>query len=75
MKREDYLILLAFVFGFIGGLITNIFVASRPQPATYATATMSAKPVIQSNVETWEWIDWRGRKRSITVRREVKGYR
>ena len=24
------------------------------------------------NAETWEWVDWKGRQRGITVHRDVK---
>ena len=26
-----------------------------------------------SNLETWDWTDWKGRQRQITVHRETKG--
>ena len=35
------------------------------------TQTPSSAPAAV-NKETWEWTDWRGRKRVITVHREVR---
>lgn len=36
------------------------------------TQTLQLKQV-QENEETWEWVDWQGRERKITVHRQVKG--
>ncbi len=68
MMDRDYLIFLglALLGGLIGGIIAY-YNLSRPR---YVATPYGLKPV--RNKETWEWVDWRGRKRTITVYREVK---
>jgi len=31
-----------------------------------------ASSIVQENEETWEWMDWKGRPRKITVHRRVQ---
>ena len=31
-----------------------------------------AAPLQVNNLETWEWVDWKGRPRQIAVHRETK---
>lgn len=65
------------VLGLWSWPIVNIilaFVESR-KPAATATLAMSAppsRPATARNVETWEWVDWAGRTRTITAHRTVE---
>ena len=37
-----------------------------------AAATLAPTPIQTiSNAETWEWVDWQGNPRKVTVNREV----
>jgi hypothetical protein len=70
-KGVDWaVVLLAIAGGFVGGVLAFKFLFSQPTQAVYE----ASPKLIQSNAETWEWVDWRGRPRSITVHREVKGH-
>lgn len=44
----------------LGIVIFYVIARSRPQPTGF------------TNLETWGWVDWKGRQRQITVHREVK---
>ena len=32
----------------------------------------SSTPIQFNNLETWDWVDWKGRQRQIAVHREAK---
>lgn len=51
----------------LGGIATYLILNKYFPP----TQTQTYKPAAV-NKETWEWTDWKGRKRTITVHREVK---
>lgn len=75
---KDWQILLFLAGLVIGGTVVYYFM--RPVSATYravdsneAVVSSATKPTM-TNLETWEWTDWKGRKRTITVHREVKQY-
>jgi hypothetical protein len=66
MSKDDLImgIVLGAVAGFIGAILLLSLHSSPP--------TASASPSLYSNNEVWEWTDWRGRKRMITVHRSVR---
>jgi hypothetical protein len=47
------------VVGIIIGVALWLLLSNRQQPTEV------------SNAETWNWTDWQGKQRSITVRRDV----
>ena len=57
----------------LGGLIAGaVLVLLFVKPATQALPqALTQAPAIAENNETWEWIDYKGNPRSITVRRKV----
>jgi len=67
MEAEEAIAL--FVAGAVlGGIAVHVYLTRfRPSP----DIVKRAQPVMV-NKETWEWRDWRGRPRSITVHREVR---
>jgi hypothetical protein len=67
MEAEEAIAL--FVAGAVlGGIAVHVYL-TRFRSAPQHTA--QHQPVMV-NKETWEWRDWRGRPRSITVHREVR---
>lgn len=66
MEPHDAVLFLAGVA--VGGLVV-FSLLSRLPPWPLQEPSQSPRLV---NKETWEWTDWKGRKRSITVHREVK---
>ena len=60
---------LIFFAGVAVGCLASYFLPrllSQEQPQAPRNAPAAV------NKETWEWTDWKGRKRSITVHREVR---
>lgn len=79
MDAEDVFLLIAGAV--IGGLAVYMlffksqsYAVNNPGALVYRPVQEKAKVYspIQKNKETWEWTDWRGRPRKITVQREVK---
>lgn len=69
--------------GFIGGIAQSLNIAPPPQFFTQLSSGQGLLPpppqefikgmeTSYSNEETWEWEDWRGRNRSITVHRHAR---
>jgi len=42
--------------------------------AGFSSSEGDHKPRILKNLEEWEWIDYKGRRRKITVRRNVESF-
>lgn len=61
------------ILGGLGLLALASWVLGRQPSAAVGQpiAPRSLQPVI-SNEETWEWKDWTGKNRSITIHRTVK---
>ena len=58
-----------FVVGAVlGGIAVHVYLTRFRDQPPYPP---SRQPVMV-NKETWEWTDWKGRPRSITVHREVR---
>lgn len=55
------------ILGALGLLALIIIARSR----SGAVSSSQNKP-LAVNSETWEWTDWKGRPRTITVHREVR---
>jgi len=79
MDSEDAFLLLAGAI--VGGLAVYMLLFRRQtysQPQRYCQPQINTKPEtnvyrpVAVNKETWEWTDWKGRHRTITVHREVK---
>jgi len=67
MKAEEAVAI--FVVGAVlGGIAVHAYL-TRFKPTPYQAP--QHQPVMV-NKETWEWNDWKGRQRSITVHREVR---
>jgi len=62
--------LLVFFMGIAVGCLIG-FVAPKYFSAKQS-APQNTSRIAAVNKETWEWTDWKGRKRTITVHREVK---
>jgi len=58
MDSRDFLI-----GAFAGGVVTVV---------AYLFYKKRTAPTVQVNEEIWEWVDWKGRPRKITVHRRVK---
>lgn len=56
------------IIGLLGLGILALMYSRPPAP----TLPLPAPIPSISNEETWRWVDYRGRKRSITVKRDVK---
>jgi len=56
--------------GFILGAVFILFITRLGSSQFSSSAGYSLQPIV-SNTEKWEWIDYKGRKRYIIVRREV----
>ncbi len=70
MDSGDAFLLLAGAI--VGGLAVYMLFF---RPLTYDQPPIPEARVykpVAVNKETWEWTDWKGRPRSITVHREVK---
>jgi len=68
MDDDGWLVL---ILGALGLLALASFIAGKPPAASAPTKTTVLQPII-SNEETWNWIDWQGRNRSVTIHRTVK---
>ena len=66
MEDGDILLILALI-----GLGILALFKSQPPPTIIPSTIVATKPVI-SNEETWKWTDYKGRKRTISIQREVK---
>jgi len=62
---------LILILGLIGLGILALFM-SKPPEATISKAVVAAPKPLITNSETWKWTDYKGRKRSISIHREVK---
>ena len=67
MKDGDILLIL----GLIGLGILALF-RSKPPETTISKAVVALPKSVISNEETWKWVDYKGRQRSISIHREVK---
>ena len=65
MKGEDLGLLIAGLL--LGGTLVYFLVKKTE------SVIVSAPAVIAENAETWEWTDYKGNRRDITVHREVRG--
>ena len=62
---------LILILGLIGLGILALFKLKPPEATISKAVIASPKPLI-TNSETWKWTDYKGRKRSISIHREVK---
>jgi len=67
MEDSDLLLIL----GLIGLGILALFKLKPPETAISKAVIAAPMPLI-TNSETWKWTDYKGRKRSISIHREVK---
>ena len=67
MEDGDILLIL----GLIGLGILALFKLKPPETAISKAVAVIPKSVI-SNEETWKWVDYKGRQRSISIHRDVK---
>jgi len=68
------LCLICFGFGLAVGVgLAYLFLASPPAtaPPTLTKPLRHSFAPLLRNIEEWKWVDWRGRERSILVRREL----
>ncbi len=73
MDLDDAVLLLAGAI--LGGIAVYVlFFRSQPysQVQTYVKPEAKVYKPVAVNKEVWEWTDWKGRPRKITVSREVK---
>lgn len=60
----------------LGGLgvlaLISFFRGSQPSATVGAPVESKAIQPVISNEEEWDWIDWRGVHRSVTIHRTVK---
>ena len=71
-KGDALLLLVGLTIGAVfGGVVVYTMFNARPAAQQVPPSAFSYVPVVR-NEEVWEWVDWKGRKRTITVHREVK---
>ena len=59
------------ILGLIGLGILALF-KLKPSETAITTAVVATTTPLITNSETWKWVDYKGRQRSISIHREVK---
>ena len=71
-KGDALLLLVGLTIGAVfGGVVVYTIFSVKPATQQVHPSAFSYIPVVR-NEEVWEWEDYKGRKRTITVHREVK---
>ena len=69
---DSWLIGGALILGLLVGAAAILIFMQKPAMVIQNTATTNTKKA--ENMEQWSWTDYKGRERSVSVKREVKAY-